>query len=56
VLQLEIGNGVCALAYQMNENEADFPSFVLGFPFVRSWCVTYNVDGQNIAFAKSKTK
>jgi len=49
VVDLEIGNGNCALAIGQNDPDL-LPVFALGNPFLRSFCVVYNVDRTAVAF------
>jgi len=52
VIDLELGNGDCALGLETNDDEEDF-SWLLGDPFIRSSCNIYDVGNARIGFAKA---
>uniref|UniRef100_A0A914CG32 Peptidase A1 domain-containing protein n=1 Tax=Acrobeloides nanus TaxID=290746 RepID=A0A914CG32_9BILA len=49
------GNGMCLLAIYNNLNTGGFgPAWVLGEPFMRSYCNIFDVGNKQIGFAKVK--
>uniref|UniRef100_A0A914CUG7 Peptidase A1 domain-containing protein n=1 Tax=Acrobeloides nanus TaxID=290746 RepID=A0A914CUG7_9BILA len=55
VSELLSGNGMCFLAIYNNVNSGGFgPAWVLGEPFMRSYCNIFDVGNKQIGFAKVK--
>jgi hypothetical protein len=53
VIDLELGNGNCALTVFDFEGGGMYPSWILGDTFIRTYCNVYDIGGQQIGFAKA---
>jgi len=53
ILDLELGNGQCALTIFDMEGGGMYPSWILGDTFIRSYCNFYDIKNQQIGFSKA---
>ncbi|KAI6218209.1 hypothetical protein M3Y99_01722200 [Aphelenchoides fujianensis] len=55
VVDLDLGDGMCALILWANEDTGFYP-WLLGEPFLRTFCTIYDVGQQRMGFAKAHHK
>uniref|UniRef100_A0A0K0DEC0 Peptidase A1 domain-containing protein n=1 Tax=Angiostrongylus cantonensis TaxID=6313 RepID=A0A0K0DEC0_ANGCA len=54
ILDLELGDGQCAVAFFDFESGGFGPTWILGDPFIRAFCNIYDIGQSRIGFAKAK--
>ncbi|KAJ1365928.1 Inositol hexakisphosphate and diphosphoinositol-pentakisphosphate kinase [Parelaphostrongylus tenuis] len=54
ILDLELGNGKCALAFFHLISMGFGPAWILGDPWIRTYCNIYDIGQSRIGFAKAK--
>lgn len=56
VVDLELGNGNCALTFFEMDGGGFSPAWILGDTFIRAWCNVYDIGQKRIGFALAKHK